>query len=269
MLQTVERMPHVHVTVNGVNASCKGSGGTIHATRFSQSTSCQFVYSQDSKPVVAFLSPDSGIAGDVVTIYGSGFDPNIEEYDVRFGDVPCNVTSANETEVQCIIGESHAGKHQLHFQVFSSGKSNTSLFLMYKLNFVLQHPSHGSLGGGLTATLSGHGFVGLHTYTSISQMVLFGAIPCDVVDSSYSVIHCIVPPHDIPGAVNITVVVYTKDEEEISVTAIDEFIYSETNTPHVHSVEPKVGSAGGGTVVTITGSGFSMTAEENSVKVER
>ena len=153
MLQTVERTPHVHVTVNGIRASCQGSGEKFHATRYSQDTSCQFIYSHDAKPVVSSLSPTSGVAGDTVLIYGSGFDLKIEEYDIRFGDVACNVTYANETEVHCIVGQSHAGKHLLHFQVFSSGKASTSLFFMYELNFVLESPTEGGLKGGLIATL--------------------------------------------------------------------------------------------------------------------
>ena len=267
MLRTVEKMPHVHVAVNGVHASCQGSGEEVHATRYSQNTSCQFVYSDDAKPIVTSMSPESGTAGDTVTIYGSGFDSNIKEYDIRFDNVPCTVINATETEVQCIIGDSHAGRHQLHFQVYSSGRANTSLYFTYELSFELLQPTNGSLGGGLIATFIGSGFVDLHSDTNVSQEVLFGTNPCNLVSSSFSYLDCIIPSSDFSGAVNITVVVYDKDGEEISATAVGKFTYSDANTPHVNSVSPTVGSAGGGTVVTISGDGFSTIAEENLVKV--
>ncbi|GMH51232.1 hypothetical protein TL16_g00968 [Triparma laevis f. inornata] len=43
--------------------------------------------------------------------------------------------------------------------------------------------------------------------------------------------------------------------------------YSAQYFPHISSVEPKVGSKSGGTILTISGGGFSMNPEKNSVQV--
>jgi plastocyanin len=268
MLRTVEKVPHVQVAVNDVYASCQGSGEEVHATRYSQNTACQFVYSDDAKPIVTSLSPESGFSGDTVTIYGSGFISNTNEYDIRFNNVSCNVTNATETAVQCIIGKNHAGKHQLHFQVYSSGRANTSLYFTHELSLELLQPTEGSLGGGLIAGFIGNGVVDLNSDTNVSQEIFFGSNLCKLVSSDFSYVECVIPPSNFSGSVTITIIVYDKDGETISAaTAVGNFTYSDAITPHVNSVSPTVGSAGGGVVITISGDGFSTTAEENVVKI--
>ena len=270
MLSTVERTPQVRVTVNGMHASCQGSGQSLHATRYSHNTSCQFAYSHDAQPVVTSLSPESGFSGDVITIVGTGFESNIEEYVIHFGTVPCKVRNANRTIVQCVTGDGHAGPHQLRFRIVSLGKANTTgLSFKYKLSFSLSDPLVGSIGGGLVATLNGRGFLypKRDNQSYPQQQVLFNGKNCTIVSSNFSELQCIVPAGISNGTVNVSVVVVSDNGEETSYTAIDAFTYSDLLTPHVESVNPNKGSAAGGIVVTITGSGFSTVSSENSVKV--
>jgi len=44
--------------------------------------------------------------------------------------------------------------------------------------------------------------------------------------------------------------------------------YTDSLTPLVTSIEPSSGTAGGGTEITITGTGFSTTIEENRVTLD-
>lgn len=268
MLSTVERTPQVQVTVNGVRASCQGSGQPFHATRYSHNTSCQFAYSHGAQPVVTSLSPESGFSGDVITIVGSGFESNIEEYVVHFGTIPCKVRNANRTVVQCVAGDGYAGTHQLYFQIFSSGKANTTgLLFQYKLNFSLTEPLAGSIGGGLIATLNGKGFLYPKQSNQSMQSVLFHDEPCTIISSNFSELQCIVPAGNTNGTVNVTVVIVLDNGEAISYTSIDAFTYSDLLTPSIESVNPNRGSVVGDTVITITGSGFSTIVSENSVRI--
>ena len=260
----------MHVVVKNVSASCQGSGESVHATRFSENTSCQFAYSHNVQPVVLSLSPDSGYAGDVVTITGLRFVTNVEEYDIRFGSVSCHVQDATGTEVQCVVGDNYAGEHELYFQIYSSGIANTTAFsFQYYLNFSLIEPSAGSVGGGLVAILEGSGFLPFRNENSScpQQTVLFDDQPCIVVSSNSTQLQCIIPEADSTGFVNVTAVVTSVDCKQTSYTLDDAFLYSDALTPHVASIDPSEGSAGGGTVVSITGSGFANTVTGNTVKV--
>ena len=99
-----------------------------------------------------------------------------------------------------------------------------------------------------------------------NQTVLFGSTPCDVITSGFSILQCLIPANDVSAVVNVTVLVYS-DGDVVAVTVKDGFTYSNASTPHVYLIQPNMGSAGGGTVVTLSGSGFSINTQGNSVKV--
>lgn len=52
-------------------------------------------------PVVTHVTPDYTVAGDTVTIFGTGFDPNAT---VLFGSTPAiNVKVNNPTNITCTV----------------------------------------------------------------------------------------------------------------------------------------------------------------------
>jgi hypothetical protein len=54
-------------------------------------------------PLVASLSPDRGVAGDLVRIRGAGFAPTAEGNDVTFDGVPALVVAASPIEIAAVV----------------------------------------------------------------------------------------------------------------------------------------------------------------------
>lgn len=63
-------------------------------------------YSDANTPLVTAINPNSGTAagGTEVTITGSGFSATVEENEISFDGVPCEISSASETEIVCTSG---------------------------------------------------------------------------------------------------------------------------------------------------------------------
>ena len=103
-------------------------------------------------------------------------------------------------------------------------------------------PSHGPTAGGTLVTITGTGFTGV-------TAVNFGATPATgftVVNNS--TIKAFSPP-GTTGTVDVTV---TSPSGTSATSSADEFIYG----PAVSGISPAAGPLGGGTLVTITGVGF-------------
>ena len=108
-------------------------------------------------------------------------------------------------------------------------------------------PAGGKPAGGGTVTITGGGFTGV-------TGVQFGSIPATaatikfVSDAELTV----ASPPGSPGTVNVTV---TTPGGTSATSAADQFTYAAT-PPVVTGISPILGSTAGGTIVTLTGSGF-------------
>jgi hypothetical protein len=110
-------------------------------------------------------------------------------------------------------------------------------------------PASGSTGGGLTVTITGTSF-------TEANAVSFGGVPVgpgSFTINSDSQITAVVPAQ-AAGTVDVTV---TNSTGTSATSSADHFTYSAAPLPAVTAVTPTSGSTAGGTVVTITGSGFS------------
>ena len=106
------------------------------------------------------------------------------------------------------------------------------------------NPSNGSEDGGTVVTISGDGFNG-------TTSVTFGGTPAAsfAVDSNSQI--TATTPAGSPGSVNVTVT-----DNDGSDTLNNGFTYDANPAPNILSISPNNGPAGGGTTVTIIGTGL-------------
>jgi hypothetical protein len=112
-------------------------------------------------------------------------------------------------------------------------------------------PQQGSIHGGTTVTLQGHGF-------KANTTVTFGADACLVVLETATSVVCLTSQGS--GPVIVTVV-------SNSVTfPTTTFTFTTAATPTVTSTNPAVGQSGDS--ISIIGTGFSTTASDNEVSID-
>jgi hypothetical protein len=103
----------------------------------------------------------------------------------------------------------------------------------------------GSTGGGTAVTINGSGFTG-------ATGVTFGNLAAAFTVVSDTQISAVSPPQAM-GPVDVRVTAYGGTS---AVVSGDQFTYNNAATPAVTGVTPNSGSTVGGTVVTVSGSGF-------------
>jgi hypothetical protein len=192
-------------------------------------------------PTVTKVEPSfgSGAGGTSVTITGTNFT---EGSTVKFGsNFASGVKVNSETSITAV---SPAGTGTVDVTVMTpSGTSPTSEAdrFTYGPTVGKVEPNTGSAAGGTSVTITGSGFTG-------ATAVKFGSNEAtSFTVNSESSITAVSPAGT--GTVDVTV---TTPAGTSSTGSADQFTYG----PTVTKVEPNRGSPGGGTTVTITGTGF-------------
>ncbi|MET8629840.1 IPT/TIG domain-containing protein [Kitasatospora sp. NPDC004669] len=189
-------------------------------------------------PVIDSVSPVSGAAGSVVTLTGSGFSGATA---VRFGAVVASsFKTVSDTQITATVP---AGSGTVQVTVVAcwwGGSSNGVAFTYAVAAPVIGSVSPVSGAAGSVVTLTGSGFSGV-------TAVRFGA----VVASSFKTVSDTQITATVPvGSGTVQVTVTTPGGSSNGVA----FTYA-VAAPVIGSVSPVSGAAG--SVVTLTGSGFS------------
>jgi hypothetical protein len=201
-------------------------------------------------PVVTAISPHTGptTGGTLVTITGSGFTglPT-----VRFGGVLGTGVAVNATDTQITVtSPAHAAGTVDVIVTTSAGPSaNTAAdnFTYGTAPAIFSiSPTSGPPGGGTAVTITGVNFTG-------ATSVKFGTTTAVFAIASDTQINATSPVH-AAGTVDVSVATPLGTSAN---TAADNFTF--TGGPVVTAVTPAVGSTAGGTLVTVTGSGFTGT----------
>ena len=224
-------------------------------------------FTVDATPLVTSLSPSTGRGGDTLTLSGSRLDPipSNGEIIVRIGDVPCAVTSSTASSVVCTLAAHAAGSNSVDVVVTGKGRATTSgLSFEYGLGITGVTPNESGFGGGRVLVLEGHGF------DNSSEIKICGnecTIKSDPAATTTQ-IACEAPSHPnyAAGIDQQCDIVITLNG--LTATLPGGFTYKIAMTSRITSVTPPQGGTGGGTTLTISGTGFSNTLNENVVTID-
>ncbi|MUH52218.1 MAG: hypothetical protein F2789_13520, partial [Actinobacteria bacterium] len=196
-------------------------------------------------PTVTALSPVSGpvAGGTVVTITGSGFVSGATT--VKFGaNAGTSVTFVSATSITAVAPAGVAGAVTVTATTTTGGTSTNATQFTYVAapTVTSLSPTSGPASGGTVVTITGTNLTG-------ATGVKFGANAATnvVVVSATSV--TATAPAGVAGAVTVTVT--TPGGTSTNVVSFTYLV-----APTVTALSPTSGTAAGGTVVTITGTGF-------------
>ncbi|XP_045915057.1 PKHD1 like 1, tandem duplicate 1 [Micropterus dolomieu] len=220
-----------------------------------------FTYSAANTPVISSISPTTGPSGAVITLTGSGFGSDSQQISITINNVPCNVTSVSDTQIQCTAGDNPGGAYpvMLHHQV--KGHAQSAVMFMYELTLSSVQPSEGSFGGGALLSVQGSGF------DPHNSTVMICGKECEVRReiSTSNILYCQSPLNNgTRSQVSCVVAVFNHLN---AVNISNGFTYKSQLTPVITEVSPRRGGTAGGTQLTIAGSGFSTDMNEVNVTI--
>ena len=191
------------------------------------------------------ITPDKGVAGDIVTINGKNFNENVYNNLVQFNDVVAEVKSATTTQLEVIVPE---GRSTVNVTVSIGRNKTAALPFIYTVNkTTIVGITPASAFAGDEVTISG-------TFKSPTEenVVLFGSEQARITASSDSELSVIVPS----GSGIVDVVVSSADDS----SEPWKFQYA---TVRLAELSPTRAEACD--TLTITGNGFDPTAANNKV----
>ncbi|MGV3624442.1 MAG: IPT/TIG domain-containing protein, partial [Archangium sp.] len=202
-------------------------------------------FTLDAAPAVASLSPIGGstAGGTVVTLTGAGFRTGAE---VLFGSTPATaVTVVSDTELTATTAMHPIGVVSVTVRNTDgqTGTLDRSFRFVDPPSLTAIAPASGDAAGGTTVRLTGAGF-------SASATVTFGGTAATQVTLVSGTELDVVAPAHATGAVDVAVTV-----DGATATLAGAFTYTR-GAPSVAAAAPATGPIEGGTLVTITGSGF-------------
>tara|TARA_R110001592_G_scaffold63230_2_gene193566 strand:- start:980 stop:3322 length:2343 start_codon:yes stop_codon:yes gene_type:complete len=196
-------------------------------------------------PTIGSFTPESGVEGTTVTITGTNFSDTPTENEVEFSGVSATIQSSTSTSIVTTVPEGAiTGKIAVTTNELTATSSQS---------FAVP-PTIASIAPltGITGTeviISGKSFSSIIA----ENTVLFNGQEATITSASFSSLTVTVPSTATTGAVSIEVLGET-------VVSADEFVVK----PNITAISPIEGPVG--TVVTITGSGFSTQAANNTVQ---
>lgn len=222
------------------------AAGTVNVTVTNTDTQTNTLsngYTYEVAPTVSTISPAVGpIAGGTsVTITGTGF---LAAPSVSIGSVNCAVTASTSTSITCTTGARASGVVDVQVtNADSQSGTKTNAFTYLDAPTVASiSPVAGAITGGQTVTITGTNFYA-------NAAISIGGSSCTLLTVSSGSITCRTTAH---AAANVGVTVTNVDAQSATLAAA----YDYRPAPTVTSVSPTYGAIGGGTALTITGTGF-------------
>ncbi|XP_033119895.1 fibrocystin-L-like [Anneissia japonica] len=209
-----------------------------------------FGFSAATTPTISSVYPLSGNAGDTVTITGTHFGSSTADVEVKIDDIYCIVSNVTSTKITCEVPPHAAGIYTIEASVFNLGKAASETTFQYILTVSGSSPADGSFAGGKMLNITGSGFDEERTTVKVCGNI------CKVTSGTYTHLQCLIPANN--GIDTSTVICDIEVSVDSGLSAIlnDSFTYKSSLTAIISSVNPTRGGTGGGTDITITGTGF-------------
>ena len=227
-----------------------GSAGTVDITVTTpggtSATGSADRFTYFSAPVVTGIAPAQGptAGGTSVVITGTSLSGATG---VSFGTTPATLVVNSSTQITAKAPARAAGAVDITVTTPGGTSATGSADLFTYVNapaVTLVAPAAGPLGGGTSVVVTGTAFVPGAT------TVAFGGSAATAVSCTTTSCAATSPPGGA-GTVDVRV---TTPGGTSSTTAADSFTYD--TAPTVGALAPAAGPLGGGTVVTVTGTGF-------------
>jgi uncharacterized protein (TIGR03382 family) len=206
-------------------------------------------YTFDPAPTVSAVAPITGstAGGTTVTLTGTGFLPGAT---VVFGSVAAtSVTVVSPTELTAVTPARAVGV--VSVTVRNSDNQFAELARAFRFveppTLTAVAPATGDVAGGTLLTLTGTGFAPGSSVTVDGVPATGVAFISDTELTAYTPAHA-------PGQVDVVVI-----SAGVSAALADSFTYTR-GAPTLTTVAPVSGPVAGGTLLTLTGSGFAPGA---------
>jgi hypothetical protein len=213
-------------------------------------------YTYQAAPTVTSVSPTGGriSGGTTITITGTNFRTFLT---AKVGGVTCtSPTYVSATSMSCITPLGTVGAKSVVVTNTDAQPGTLAGFYTYRAAPTITSisPSSGGLAGGATITITGTGFL-------TSPTVKIGGATCtSPTYISATSATCITPA----ASAGSGTVVITNSDSQPSTSAVS---YTYRPAAYVNIVVPVKGPATGGTLVTVTGTGFMAGATVRMVRV--
>lgn len=231
-------------------AHAAGSVAVTVTNPDSQAGSLGSAFTYQNAPTISSVSPaiGSSAGGTTISITGTGF---LTGSSVSVGSVNCAVTAENSTSITCTTSARAAGTVDVivtNTDSQSATRTNSFTYLDAP-TIATVSPNAGALAGGSTLTISGTNFFA-------GAAVSLGGSACTVLTLTGTSITCRTTARSA-GLVAATVT--NIDSQTGNLAGAFEY----RPAPTVTSVSPSFGAIGGGTAITVTGTGFVTGASVN------
>ncbi|KPP78019.1 fibrocystin-L-like, partial [Scleropages formosus] len=214
---------------------------------------CNYQFSSLLVPHIDNVSPSS-ISGNLTTVIvaGIGFGSQPDDVAVFADGTVLEVMEVTNSNITLAVGPLPAGNHALMVVIMSKGLASGNATLR-SLPIAVLTPTSGSTMGGTPLLITGNGFMRGSTFVTV------GGAACLIQWMEPDKVYCLTSAHR-EGSVAVQIQVLS-----VAYPALT-FNYSLADTPAIIAVSPTTGP--GGTVVTITGSGFGTDPQKISVTID-
>ena len=248
----------------------------IRVNGFPASSTLQYTYTAMATPTIAAVSGGSNlIGGDQIQISGQNFanDSSLLQVQIAspgsrfvfsapYPESQCDITASSETSITCTVPSMAAGSYQVlvHMRGLGVAKSQGNVAMVsYILNIEDFSPSSSGNGGGIELTISGNGFPTISAGSNLGAGIIVRVCQaaCNVTESSVSELNCTLGANQVSSPFNTsTSCNITAAYQNMEARSTSPFQFIGILTPRLDSISPTIGGTAGGTIATITGSGF-------------
>ena len=241
----------VTIEKDGVPAVCQLTNGA----------KCIFKYDLSITPKVTAVTPSVVSSIDQITLIltGENLGNSAADVKVMIGQEQCSdvVIVTDDVKISCSLTGVPVGIHPIDMIIYNVGRAQTMKTVTGEAALNSVNPATGSVHGGTTLQLLGHGFLkGLTT-------VLIDVNPCEVEDEETTLwqIVCVTPSHSA-GTVTITVTSNGIMFPELN------FDYTDSATPTVNVDPGSPLEAIAGETITLQGLNFGSDFSKVTVTLD-